>query len=106
MNHPIAGGAVLSRRFLPDNPVRVSARRFDWRDAVMNALTFGLLMASVEGFSHGLDPRLLTLGIAALLIVGFFFIRSQLREPYPILPFDLLRIPIFRFRSSRRSARS
>ena len=85
----------LSRRFLPDNPVRVSARRFDWRDAVMNALTFGLLMASVEGFSHGLDPRLLTLGIAALLIVGFFFIRSQLREPYPILPFDLLRISIF-----------
>ena len=75
--------------------MRVSARRFDWRDAVMNALTFGLLMASVEGFSHGLDPRLLTLGIAALLIVGFFFIRSQLREPYPILPFDLLRIPIF-----------
>ena len=63
--------------------------------AVMNALTFGLLMASVEGFSHGLDPRILSAGIAALLVVGFFFIRSQLREPYPLLPFDLLRIPIF-----------
>ena len=86
---------ALSRRFLPENPVRVSAHRFDWRDAVMKALTFGLLMASVEGFSHGLDPRLLTLGVAALLVIGFFFIRSQLREPYPILPFDLLRIPIF-----------
>ena len=85
----------LSRRFLPANPVRISGHRFDWRDAVMNALTFGLLMASVEGFSHGLDPRLLTLGVAALLVIGFFFIRSQLREPYPILPFDLLRIPIF-----------
>ena len=86
---------ALSRRFLPGNPVRVREHRFDWRDAVMNALTFGLLMASVEGFSHGLDPRLLTLGVAALLVIGFFFIRSQLREPYPILPFDLLRIPIF-----------
>ena len=85
----------LSRRFLPANPVRISGHRFDWRDAVMNALTFGLLMASVEGFSHGLDPRLLTLGVAALLVIGFFFIRGQLREPYPILPFDLLRIPIF-----------
>ena len=61
----------------------------------MNALVFGLLMASVEGFSHGLDPRILSAGIAALLVVGFFFIRSQLREPYPLLPFDLLRIPIF-----------
>ena len=86
---------ALSRRFLPANPVRISGHRFDWRDAVMNALTFGLLMASVEGFSHGLDPRILSLGVAALLIVGFLFIRSQLREPYPILPFDLLRIPIF-----------
>ena len=96
VNIPIGLVALwLSRRFLPDNPVRVSARRFDWRDAVMNALTFGLLMASVEGFSHGLDPRLLTLGIAALLIVGFFFIRSQLRQAYPPPPFDLLRIPIF-----------
>ena len=85
----------LSRRFLPENPVRVREHRFDWRDAVMNALTFGLLMTSVEGFSHGLDPRLLSLGVAALIVVGFFFIRSQLREPYPILPFDLLRIPIF-----------
>ncbi|WP_295943920.1 MFS transporter, partial [uncultured Alistipes sp.] len=96
VNIPVGLTALfLSRRFLPDNPVRVRERRFDWRDAVMNALTFGLLMASVEGFSHGLDPRLLSAGIAALLIVGFLFIRSQLREPYPILPFDLLRIPIF-----------
>lgn len=86
---------VLSHRFLPANPARVRDHRFDWRDAVMNALTFGLLMASVEGFSHGLDPRLISLGIAALIVVGFFFIRGQLREPYPILPFDLLRIPIF-----------
>ena len=57
--------------------------------------TRGLMMASVEGFSHGLDPRVLSLGVAALIVVGFFFIRSQLREPYPLLPFDLLRIPIF-----------
>ena len=96
VNVPIGLAAMaLSRRFLPENPVRVREHRFDWRDAVMNALTFGLMMASVEGFSHGLDPRVLSLGVAALIVVGFFFIRGQLREPYPILPFDLLRIPIF-----------
>ena len=96
MNVPIGLAALaLSSRFLPANPVRVRNHRFDWRDAVMNALTFGLLMASIEGFSHGLDPQILSLGVAALLVVGFFFIRSQLREEYPILPFDLLRIPIF-----------
>lgn len=86
---------VLSRRFLPSNPVQAPARRFRWQEGLMNALTFGLLMASVESFSHGIDPRLVSVGVAALVVVGFFFIRSQLREPYPLLPFDLLRIPIF-----------
>lgn len=96
INVPLGIVAIFfALRFLPANGPKSSMPRFDVASAVMNALTFGLLMASVEGFSHGLDPRLLTLGIAALLIVGFFFIRSQLREPYPILPFDLLRIPIF-----------
>lgn len=96
VNIPIGLVALgLSHRFLPQNPVRDAAHRFSWRDALMNALTFGLLMASVEGFSHGLDPRVLSLGVAALLVIGFFFIRTQLHETYPILPFDLLRIPIF-----------
>lgn len=86
---------TLSRRFLPRNPVRERDRRFNWRDAAMNALTFGLLMASIEGFSHGLDARIISVGVAVLLVVGFLFVRGQLREKYPILPFDLLRIPIF-----------
>ena len=75
--------------------VRLSDRRFDWRDGVMNALTFGLLIASVEGFSHGLDPRIVACGASAFCVVGYLFVRSQLRKPYPLLPFDLLRIPIF-----------
>ncbi len=96
VNIPIGIVALtMGQRFLPDNPVRVRNHRFEWKDALMNALTFGLMMASVEGFSHGLDPRIIWVGITAMLVIGFFFIRGQLREPYPILPFDLLRIPIF-----------
>ncbi|MEG1611552.1 MAG: MFS transporter [Alistipes sp.] len=96
VNIPVGLLAIfMSRRFLPDNPVKIVNHRFKWSDGVMNALTFGLMMASIEGFSHGIDARLISLGVAALLVIGFFFIRSQLREPYPILPFDLLRIPIF-----------
>ena len=86
---------TLSHRYLPDNAAKLSNDRFRWRDGVMNALTFGLMMLSIEGFSHGISPQLISLGVAAFLIIGFFFVRSQLREPYPILPFDLLRIPIF-----------
>lgn len=96
VNIPIGLIALgLSHRFLPQNPVRTQTHRFDWRDAVMNALTFGLLMASVEGFSHGIDPRIIALALAALGIVGFCFVRSQLHKNHPLLPFDLLRIPIF-----------
>lgn len=96
VNIPIGLVALwLSYRFLPQNPVHITDRHFDWRDALMNALTFGLLMASVEGFSHDVDPRLLIAGILLLLVIGFIFIRRQLHSDYPILPLDLLRIPIF-----------
>ena len=50
----IAG--ILSRRFLPANPVRVRGRRFEWRDGAMNALTFGLLIASVQLAAHEKKP--------------------------------------------------
>lgn len=96
INIPIGITAfILSRRFLPENPVKAAGHRFDWRDGAMNALTFGLLIASIEGYAHGVDPRYITAGIVMLLVVGTLFVRTQLRKPYPILPFDLLRIPIF-----------
>ncbi len=95
VNIPVGIAALLlSHRFLPGNATRLRDR-FRWRDSLMNALTFGLMMLSVEGFSHGIDPRLVGAGVAAFLVVGYLFIRSQLLEVHPILPFDLLRIPIF-----------
>ena len=96
VNLPVGCVALwLSSRFLPRNPVQAVGHKPRWRDMAMNALTFGLLIASVEGCSHGVDGRLLAAGAAALPVVGFFFVRSQLRDPKPLLPIDLLRIPIF-----------
>ena len=41
VNIPVGVTAfVLSRRYLPQNPVLVRDHRFDWRDGVLNALTF------------------------------------------------------------------
>jgi len=96
INLPIGAAAILlSRRFLPDNPVRAGGPRFRWSDAALNALTFGLMMASVEGFSHGMRPQWVAAGFAGMCAAGWFFVRSQRREERPILPLDLLRIPIF-----------
>lgn len=96
VNIPVGIVALaLSRRFLPRNPVAATGPGPRRRDMAMNALTFGLLMAAVEGYSHGVDGRLLAGGVALLAVVGFLFVRSQLRESHPLLPLDLLRIPVF-----------
>ena len=61
----------------------------------MNALTFGLLIASIEGYSHGLKPSYIGISVILLVLIGTLCVRSQLHKPYPILPFDLQRSPIF-----------
>lgn len=43
---------MMSLKFLPQNPVKVQGRYFDIRSAVMNALTFGLLICVIDGFAH------------------------------------------------------
>lgn len=80
---------------LPDNPVKDTSRRFDKISCVMNAFTFGLLIFSLEGIAHKQNTLLIVGGVIALGILGYFFIRRQLRQKYPLLPVDLLRIPIF-----------
>ncbi|MGL4722950.1 MAG: MFS transporter [Scandinavium sp.] len=86
---------VLAMRYLPANPARNQASRFDLPSAVMNALTFGLLITALSSFAQGQSLQLVLAEIATMLIVGFFFVRRQLKLPVPLLPVDLLRIPIF-----------
>ncbi|UNA35599.1 hypothetical protein LRM35_22590 [Klebsiella variicola subsp. variicola] len=61
----------------------------------MNALTFGLLITALSGFAQGQSVQLVLAEVAAMLVVGFFFVRRQLSMPVPLLPVDLLRIPLF-----------
>ena len=96
VNIPIGIAAfLLGRKFLPYNDKIKEKRKFDVVSGIMNAFTFGLLIFSIDSFAHGLRLGVILPGIAALLVVGFFYIRRQLREPYPLLPVDLLKIPIF-----------
>ena len=85
----------MARRYLPNNPVRIVGRRFNWRDASLNAATFGLFIGCVEAYSHDVSPQLVLVGVILLLFIGFIYVRSQLGHRYPMLPFDLLKIPIF-----------
>lgn len=85
---------VLAMRFLPPNSARSKIIRFDLPSAIMNALTFGLLITALSGFARQ-STQLVLAEVAAMLVVGFFFVRRQLTMPVPLLPVDLLRIPLF-----------
>ena len=49
----------------------------------------------LEGIAHHENWRMIALQVLLLLVIGTFFIRRQLRQEVPILPLDLMRIPIF-----------
>lgn len=96
VNIPIGVTAfVLSCKFLPDNPLHIEGRRFDWAAGVMNAITFALLIGIIEAFTHDLRWYLIVAGAVAAVVCGYVFIRRESRKDYPLFPVDLLRIPLF-----------
>ncbi|MGF6940120.1 putative MFS family arabinose efflux permease [Paraburkholderia sp. UCT70] len=68
---------------------------YDYLSAVMNAFVFGLLIFAVDGLGHGEHFGYVTLEALGALVIGYFFVRRQLTRPAPLLPIDLLRIPVF-----------
>lgn len=84
---------AVGLRTLPRTPR--SGRSIDLRSVVLNALCFGLLIAGLSGFSrpdHG--PWMLAM-VAAGLLAGTVFVRREWRHASPLLPLDLLRMPVF-----------
>ncbi|MDB5463922.1 MAG: multidrug transporter [Phenylobacterium sp.] len=93
INVPIGVVAiVIASRALP---VTVgSGRKFDVIAALLNAATFGFLITGVESVvSEGLASGLSKLAIGA--VAGALLTYRELRREHPLVPFDLLRIPIF-----------
>jgi len=96
INLPIGLIALfMGFKFLPENPLKHSGRRFDFISSLMNALTFGLFISAISGYAQGMNHRIIIVEVVALIIIGWFFIRRERLRPLPLLPVDLLRIPIF-----------
>ena len=94
INLPIGIAAFIgAMRFLPTS--HKSTAPFDLPSAALSMLTFGLVFAGMDLLGHqrfdALTAALLMVGVA----IGFIFVRRQLRLPLPLLPVDLLRIPLF-----------
>jgi DHA2 family multidrug resistance protein-like MFS transporter len=70
-------------------------RPYDLTSALMCAVTLGLAIAGVDAIGNG--APLLWIGLALLIavIIGWLFVKRQLRQSTPLLPLDLLKIPVF-----------
>ncbi|MCP1549018.1 MULTISPECIES: MFS transporter [Methylorubrum] len=94
VNLPVGLVALaVGARTLPRTPR--SARRFDLWSASLNALTVGLLIVGLDALADPETRGLAVAAIAAAVVVGIVFVRSQIRLAEPLLPLDLLRIPAF-----------
>ncbi|MCJ2028463.1 MFS transporter [Methylobacterium sp. J-043] len=94
VNLPVGLVALaVGARTLPRTPR--SARRFDLWSANLNALTVGLLIVGLDALADPETRGLAVAAIAAAVVVGIVFVRSQIRLAEPLLPLDLLRIPAF-----------
>ncbi|WP_413738692.1 MFS transporter [Sodalis sp. RH21] len=85
----------LGRRFLPVNNQKNSGQRFNWFSAAMNALTFGLVLSALGGFSQRVNGQWIIAELVLAAAAGVVFVRHQLSQEWPLLPVDLLRIPLF-----------
>ncbi|HVY14036.1 MAG TPA: MFS transporter [Rhodopila sp.] len=71
-----------------------SPRRFDWTGAVLSAAALSALILGVDSFgarAHGMAVAEVAAGVAGFALL----FRLQIGRAAPLLPLDLLRIPLF-----------
>ena len=94
INIPLGIVAIgLGWASLPDSDR--SDRPFDWKSAVLSAASVGLFVTLIDSVGHRLPPLWIAGQLAALLAAGTLLIRRELGTRDPLLPLDLLRLPIF-----------
>lgn len=93
VNVPIGVVTLIAARMLPHTPR--SGRRFDMPSALLNALFFGLLIIAIDGVGHGGHALYTAFAFVGAAFAGVALVMRQLPQTSPLLPVDLLRIPMF-----------
>ena len=94
VNVPIGIAAFVVGIYALPHTMRAT-HRFDVIGAGLSALTFGFLIASIDSLGHGEMFAVFVGEAVATVVFGALFVRSQLSQTVPLLPLDLLRIPMF-----------
>lgn len=99
----------LGRRSLPHSPPATHRTEWTLLDAGLNVLVFSLVFLGADGLGTHLDAApgtshagysvqdllLPTLQLLAGLLLGVWYVQRQRRMTRPLLPLDLLRMPVF-----------
>jgi MFS transporter, DHA2 family, multidrug resistance protein len=94
INVPIGALAfAIGMKALPRTPGHRNP--YDYVSAVMNALFFGIAIVAVDGLGHGEHRPFVVAEFALAFVIGYFFVKRQLTQSAPLLPVDLMRIPVF-----------
>jgi DHA2 family multidrug resistance protein-like MFS transporter len=94
VNLPIGLAAfALGLRYLPHAPR--ASHMFDWQSAGLSAITFGFGIAAIDSLGHGEALLACLAEFAVAVIAGALLMYRQTHMTSPLLPVDLLRIPVF-----------
>ncbi|MDE8344563.1 MAG: MFS transporter [Acidocella sp.] len=94
INVPLGVVALMvGWRSLPESSH--SGQRFDVLSAILTAIGLGLLIITINAAAHGVGIGVICLMVAVGVAALALAVRRQARTPAPLLPVDLLRIPIF-----------
>ena len=94
VNVPLGiAGAIIAWRALPATPS--SGVKFDAASALMSAISLGLLITVIDGVGHGEHIELIIIQGMVAFVVGLILVARELSQSAPLLPVDLMRIPLF-----------
>jgi DHA2 family multidrug resistance protein-like MFS transporter len=94
VNLPIGLAALaLGLRFLPHAPR--ASHSFDWQSAALSAVTFGSGIAAIDSLGHGEALLACSAEFGIAVVAGVWLVYRQTHMASPLLPVDLLRIPVF-----------
>jgi DHA2 family multidrug resistance protein-like MFS transporter len=85
---------IIALRSLP--ATARASHRFDGLSALLSGLTFGMLIIGIDSYAHGGGAMGALVELCVSLVCGAMLVRRQLDRSAPLLPVDLLAIPLFR----------
>jgi MFS transporter, DHA2 family, multidrug resistance protein len=89
---------ALGRFGLPEVPAKPVG--YDKLGALYCVLTFGLIISGLEAGVHGASLPIAAAIVAVGVVFAVLLVRHELGEAYPIMPVDLLKLPVLALSAS------